>query len=136
MTLAALALMILAGFLVATVARSSRRTVRPLPLPRPPAPRQVRADVAHLLYCYRRPDGSRIYGGITNCPEVRHARHLIDPDDREWMIQTDGIMYPIHWLPSRLTARAAERALVREMHFAGEQPANIHHNPGRRRAIR
>lgn len=136
MTLAALALVALAVSLLTAVVRSSRRPAPPRMVARPAIRRTVRTDVPHLLYCYRRPDGSRIYGGISNEPPDRHARHLIDPDDRWWMAQTDGVMYPIRWLPNRPAARLAERALVREMHYAGEEPANYHHNPGRRRVVR
>jgi predicted GIY-YIG superfamily endonuclease len=132
MTLAALALIVLAFVLLAAVARHVTRPA-PLPIASARPRRQVRTDVPHLLYVYRRRDGSRIYGGISNEPPDRHARHLIDPDDRWWMVQTDGVMYPVRWYPNRTAARAAERALVQEMYYAGEDPANDHHNPGRRR---
>jgi hypothetical protein len=143
--LLALALVILAGSLLAAAYRFGRPQPMPVRPNRRPATsggvrqrpvRQIRTEVPHLLYCYKRPDGRRIYGGISNEPPERHARHLIDPDDRWWMVQTDGVMYPVRWLPNRDTARAAERALVREMYHRGEDPANDHHNPGRRRVVR
>lgn len=134
MSLLALVLVGAAVGLIAGVLHGARRrNVAPV---RPIRPvRRVREDVPHLLYVYRRRawPHRRIYGGISNEPEGRHARHLIDPDDRWWIVQTDGVMYPVRWLPNRTVARAAERALIREMHFAGDEPANYHHNPGRRR---
>lgn len=138
MTAAALLLIALAvGLVVAVIRQVGRPASSGIVRHRPaPARRPVRTEVPHLLYCYRRPDGSRIYGGISNEPEARAARHLVDPDDRWWIVQTDGIMYPLRWLRNRDVARVAERALVREMHYAGEGPANYHHNPGRRRAVR
>jgi hypothetical protein len=138
-TYAAVALIALAAGLLIAVFRMARPAssgvVRHRPAPSPTR-RPVREQVPHLLYCYRRPDGRRIYGGISNCPEIRHARHEIDPDDRWWFVQSDGVMYPIRWLPDRATARAAERTLVRTMHLNGEEPANYQHNPGRRRVPR
>jgi hypothetical protein len=131
---------ILVGMAVGLLA-AVRRNVRRRPpnvagRSRPAVRRRIRIDAPHLLYCYRRPDGSRIYGGISNEPEARAARHLVDPDDRWWMVQSDGVMYPIRWYPNRLTAGTAERTLVREMYYRGENPANYHHNPGRmRRAV-
>ena len=136
MTLAAFALIALAGVLLTAVIRSARRPAPPRMVARPPTRRPVRADVPHLLYCYRRPDGRRIYGGISNDPPARHSRHEIDPDDRWWMVQSDGVMYPIRWLPDRTAARAAERGLIAEMHRNGEESANYQHNPGRRRVAR
>jgi predicted GIY-YIG superfamily endonuclease len=137
MIVAAFVLIALALGLVAAVVRSARPRSTPIrPPARPPTRRPIRADVPHLLYVYRRRNGTRIYGGISNEPPARHARHLIDQDDRWWMVQTDGVMYPVRWYGNRDDARIAERALVREMYYADEEPANYHHNPGRRRVAR
>lgn len=134
-----LALVALAVLLLVLAIRNARRPAssgvvrrRPAASPR----RRIRTNVPHLLYCYRRPDGSRIYGGISNSPPDRHARHETDPDDRWWMVQSDGVMYPIRWYLGRTAALVAERTLIRDMYYRGEDPANDHHNPGRRRAVR
>jgi hypothetical protein len=139
MTYAALALIALAVGLLAAVFRLARPAssgvVRHRPVPSP-ARRPVREQVPHLLYCYRRPDGRRIYGGISNCPKIRHARHEVGPDDRWWFVQSDGVMYPIRWYPNRAEAKVAEIKLIQTMHYSGEEPANFQHNPGRRRVAR
>lgn len=139
----ALVCMILAVWLLAAlVARALRgRRARPAPVvyPTRPAIRRapVREDVPHALYAYlwaSRP--GRRYIGISNEPAVRHRRHETDPDAQWWFQQTTGVMHVICWYPNRDTARAAERATVRAAALNGEDPANDHHNPLRRRARR
>jgi predicted GIY-YIG superfamily endonuclease len=133
----ALVLMVVAGALLLTALGqvAAHRPQRSHPVAPVRPARKVRTNVPHVLYHYlhaTRP--GRIYIGISNSPEVRHSRHLIDPDDREWMRRSTKIMYPVQWYPSRTAARAAERAAVREAAHAGEDIANDQHHPYRRRS--
>jgi hypothetical protein len=112
-----------------------RDEASPLPPPPPPAPirRQIRTEVPHLLYYYRHATKpGRVYWGISNEPEARHDRHLVDPDDQWWMVQSTGVMYYAQWYPNRVTARAAERRAIRASAYAGEPIANQVHHPARR----
>jgi hypothetical protein len=135
----AVILMTLAAALLGAVGVAAVRGETPSAPPLPvPVRRPVRTEVPHLLYYYRHATlPGRIYWGISNEPEARHARHLTDPDDQWWMVQSTGIMYHHRWLPNRAAARAAERAAIRASAHAGEPIANqVHHPAGRsRRAV-
>jgi len=139
MILAVFLIALAGGLLWAVGAAVARGEPAPVPPPLPaPVRRAIRTEVPHLLYFYRHSTGGRIYWGISNDPEARHARHLSDPDDQWWMRQSSGVMYYAKWYPNRVTARAAEREAIRASAYAGEQIANqVHHPAGRiRRAVR
>jgi predicted GIY-YIG superfamily endonuclease len=136
---AALVLVVLAGALLAAAWINVKRRTTPNGAGRyrTPPPRRRRADAPHAQYHYpharRR---GRIYIGISNCPAVRHARHLVDPKDQHWVRRSTGEMVIDRWYPNERTARMAERAAIRQAYFNGEDPANYQHNPGRRRVGR
>lgn len=127
----AVALMVFAVSLLwavaAQIAKGRAATALPPPVP---TRRPVRADVSTLLYYYRHAIlPGRVYWGISNDPEARHAQHEADPDDQHWMRQSTGIMYYERWYPNRAAALAAERRAIRASALAGEPIANDHHNP-------
>lgn len=130
--------LILAAVVLLALAFRRRRQLRLRPaVVVPPAPRRrIRTDVPHLLYVYDW-DGRRAipdaYYGISNEPPARHARHLIDPDDRWWIERSTRVMHPIGWYPNRALALAAERAAIRAACARGADLANTVHNPSARR---
>jgi predicted GIY-YIG superfamily endonuclease len=129
----AVVLMTLAAALVLAVVVQAVRSGPGRALPPPvPVRRPVRTEVPHLLYCYEwspRFGTGRIYYGISNEPENRHARHLTDPNDQWWMRLSTGVMIPLCRYPNRDVARAAERRAVRAGAYAGEDLANDQHHP-------
>lgn len=139
MILVVLLMTLAAGLLWAVGVAAVRDEMRaPVPPPlRVPARRPIRTEVPHLLYFYRSTTGPRIYWGISNDPDARHARHLTDPKDQWWMSRSSKVMYYDHWYPNRTTALAAERRAIRASAYSGEPIANqVHHPAGRiRRAI-
>ena len=132
-------LLILAAVALLALAFRRRQQLRIRPVvvvASAPRRRQIRTDVPHLLYVYDWAGEPRIpdaYYGISNEPPARHARHLIDPDDRWWIERTTGVMHPIGWYPNRTLALAAERAAIRAACARGAELANTVHNPNARK---
>jgi hypothetical protein len=119
--------------LLATAVLAGRRpTPPPAPPVRPVPARRIRTDVPHLLYRYVWLVGGDCYYGISNEPEKRHARELVDPRCQWWIRQSTKVMIPVRWYPDRDSAHAAEVQAIESAARRGAYLANYHHNPRRR----